>query len=538
LAYKIACGLEVCAMTHAFLASSSAAMRVGMTPAFTASRAPDRIAVISERGQRTFGELNAHANQLVRVLRGRGLRAGDAVALMCSNRPEFVEVYAAVARAGFRLTLVNWHLQLDEAAYITRDCDARAFIAEDRVAAVAAQIGAQLPPSVVKLAIGGSIAGFESYAGTIAGESSEDIPDPSLGGMMLYTSGTTGRPKGVRRRPGADQPVVSGLAARVPLVSGESLNLCTGPLYHAAPFAYNLFMPLHAGVGVVLMDKFDPEDALRLIDRHEITHTHMVSTMFHRLLSLPEAVRKRYDVSSLRYVLHGAAPTPVHVKRAMLEWFGPVIFEYYAGTEGGGATITPEEWVKKPGSVGRATPNRTIQILDEHDNVLPTGQVGAVFFRIDNGVGGFDYYKDADKTAAAYRGDRFTLGDHGFLDEDGYLFLTGRSSETIISGGVNIYPAEIDAVLLMHPDVADAAAIGVPNEEFGEEVKAVVVPAPGKQASPELAQALIAFCREHLAHFKCPRSIDFATDLPRSDAGKVYRRLVREPYWKGLGRSI
>jgi long-chain acyl-CoA synthetase len=236
-------------------------------------------------------------------------------------------------------------------------------------------------------------------------------------------------------------------------------------------------------------------------------------------------------------VLHGAAPTPVHVKRAMLEWFGPVIFEYYAGTEGGGAVITPEEWLKKPGSVGRAIAGRTIEILDEHDNVLPAGQVGAVFFNIESG-GGFDYYKDAEKTAAAYRGKRFTLGDQGYLDDEGYLFLTGRSSETIISGGVNIYPAEIDAVLLMHPDVADAAAIGVPNEEFGEEVKAVVVPKPGRAPSPELALALIAFCREHLAHFKCPRSIDFAHDLPRSDAGKVYRRLVREPYWRGLGREI
>jgi long-chain acyl-CoA synthetase len=524
-------------MSGAFLSSASAAMRVGMTPAFTAARAPELVAVISERGDRTFGELNAHANQLVRLLRGRGLRAGDAVALMCSNRPEFVEVYAAVARAGFRLTLINWHLQLDEAAYIARDCEARALIAEDRVATVSAQAAAQLPASVVKLAIGAPIPGFESFADAIARESGTDIEDPSLGGMMLYTSGTTGRPKGVRRRPGADQPVVSGVAARVPLVSGESVNLCTGPLYHAAPFAYNLFMPLHAGVGIVLMDRFEPEEALRLIERHKITHTHMVSTMFHRLLALPEAVRKRYDVSSLRYVLHGAAPTPVHVKRAMLEWFGPVIFEYYAGTEGGGAVITPEEWLKRPGSVGRATAGRTIEILDEHDNPLPVGQVGAVFFKLVGG-GGFDYYKDAEKTAAAYRGDRFTLGDHGYLDEEGYLFLTGRSSETIISGGVNIYPAEIDSVLLMHPDVADAAVIGVPNEEFGEEVKAVVVPKPGRQSSPELAQALIAFCREHLAHFKCPRSVDFATDLPRSDAGKVYRRLVREPYWKGLGRSI
>ena len=248
-------------------------------------------------------------------------------------------------------------------------------------------------------------------------------------------------------------------------------------------------------------------------------------------------VRARYDVASLRYVLHGAAPTPVHVKRAMLEWFGPIIYEYYAGTEGGGCAITPEEWLERPGSVGRPTMGRTLEILDDAGKSLPVRSIGRVFFSVPE-TGGFEYYGDPEKTQAAYVGNRFTLGDHGYVDEAGYLFLTGRTSEVIISGGVNIYPAEIDAALLMHPAVADVAAIGVPNEEFGEEVKAVVQLAEGRAPSPALEQELIVFCRENLAHFKCPRTIDFVADLPRSDAGKVQRRRVREPYWQGTGREM
>jgi long-chain acyl-CoA synthetase len=332
-------------------------------------------------------------------------------------------------------------------------------------------------------------------------------------------------------------PTVTTRASTVPLRGGESLVLCTGPLYHAAPFAYNLAQPLHRGVGSVLMDKWEPEETLQLIARHRITHTHMVATMFHRLLALPDAIKARHDISSLRYVLHGAAPTPVHVKQGMLDWFGPIIHEYYAGTEGGGTFATAEEWLAKPGTVGRPAPGRSVEILDDAGNPLDRGEVGRVFFSAPES-GGFEYYKDPDKTRAAYLEGRFTLGDHGYLDEDGYLFLTGRTSELIISGGVNIYPAEIDAVLLMHPGVADVATVGVPNDEWGEEVKAVVVPAPGAMAGAVLERELIAFCRERLAHFKCPRSVDFVGDLPRSDAGKVYRGRVRAPYWEGLGREM
>ncbi len=511
------------------------AFSVGMTPAFTARRAPERMAVISERGQRTYGELNARANQLARALRARGLKAGDAVALMCSNRPEFIEVYAAVIRTGLRATFLNWHLQADETAYIARDCQARAFIAEDRSAAAAAAAAAALPADVVKLAVGEPLPGFDAYEDALAAQRPDDIEDPVQGNVMLYTSGTTGRPKGVHRR--TQVPTVSGAVARVPMIGGESVALCTGPLYHSAPFAYNLVQPIHRGATMVLMDRWDPEETLRLIAQHRITHTHLVATMFHRLLSLPEQTRARHDISSLRYVLHGAAPTPVHVKRAILEWFGPIVYEYYAGTEGGGTAITPEEWLQKPGSVGKPTAGRTVEILDDEGRALPQGSIGRVFFSVPE-AGGFEYFGDPEKTRAAYLGNRFTLGDHGYLDEDGYLFLTGRTSEVIISGGVNIYPAEIDSTLLMHEAVADVAVVGVPNEEFGEEVKAVVMLAEGREASPELAAELIAFCRERLAHFKCPRSVDFVSDLPRSDAGKVQRRVVRKKYWEGLGREL
>jgi len=515
-----------------FLANPRDAAAVGMSIAFTARRAPARPAILSERGDRTFAELNAQANRLVRALRAAGLRAGDAVALMCSNRPEFAEVFAACLRAGLRLTCLNWHLRADEVAYIVDDCEARAFIAEARCAEEA-RIAAGNDRLLTRLMIGAEVGfddRFQHYDDALSQHSGADIDDPVRGSTMLYTSGTTGRPKGVRRNPVARPPAPSATDTAGSFARGESLVLCTGPLYHAAPLQTNLALPLLRGVGVVLMDKWDAEQTLALIERHRITHTHMVATMFHRLLALPGEVRERYDVSSLVFVIHGAAPTPVHVKHAMIEWLGPVVYEYYAATEGGGTSITPEQWLRKPGSVGPPNPGRAVVVLDDDHKPLPTGTTGTVYFTTPD-EGAFEYFKSPDKTAASFAGDLFTLGDHGYLDEDGYLFLTGRTSELIIAGGVNIYPAEIDAVLLMHPAVADVACVGVPNEERGEEVKAVVQLAAGFEASSELAEALIASCRERLAKFKCPRSVDFDPDLPRSDAGKVLRRLVRERYW-------
>ncbi len=515
-----------------------AARKVGMTVAVTAREHPGRHAIRSPLGDRSFEELNARANQLARALRKAGLKAGDAVALLCANRPEFAEVFSGLLRSGLRLTAINWHLQSEEVAYIVENCEARAFIADTRFADVAAAVAKETENAGVRLAVAGPIDGFDSYDRVLAQQDGSDIDDPELGGTMLYTSGTTGRPKGVYRR---EPPPVTGLAisaAQTAAYDGaKDTCLCTGPLYHAAPLAFNLAGPLAGGVGVSLMDRWDPEETLRLTQEHGATHTHMVATMFHRLLALPEEVRERYDISSMRYVLHGAAPTPVHVKKALIDWFGPVVFEYYAATEGGGTFIDSHEWLNKPGSVGQPASGQLVEIRDDDGNPLPSGDVGTVYFRAP-GYGRFEYFKDPEKTSSSYAGDFFTMKDMGYLDEDGYLFLTGRTSELIISGGVNIYPSEVDDVLLEHPAVADVATVGVPNEEFGEEVKAVVQPVDGRAASHALADELIQHCRSKLAHYKCPRSVDFDAEIPRSAAGKVQRRVIRDRYWQGRERQI
>ena len=512
-----------------------AAAKLGMGIAVTAREAPERCAIRSPAGDRSFSELNRNANRLARALRVRGLGAGDAIALLSSNRPEFAEVYAAALRAGMRLTCVNWHLQPDEIAYIVDNCEARTFIADARFGTAAAEVARACPAATTRLALAGDVDGFESYDAALEGSRAEDLEDPVLGGAMLYTSGTTGRPKGVfRRTPPRPNPDVR---RRPGFRPGEDTCLCTGPLYHAAPLGINLARPLLAGVGVVLMDGWDAEATLRLIERERVTHTHMVATMFSRLLALPENIRHKYDLSSLRYLVHGAAPTPVHVKKAMLDWLGPVIYEYYAATEGSGTYITPEEWLQKPGSVGRPNPGQGVEIRDDDGRPLPTGEVGTIYLKAPE-VGRFEYFNDPEQTAASYRGDFFTLGDQGRFDGDGYLFLTGRTSELIISGGVNIYPAEIDAVLLMHPAVADAATVGAPNDDWGEEVVAIVQLEDRIEASPALADELIQFCRERLAHYKCPRRVDWDPELPRSAAGKIYRRVVRDRYWADRDRRI
>jgi long-chain acyl-CoA synthetase len=309
------------------------------------------------------------------------------------------------------------------------------------------------------------------------------------------------------------------------------MELCTGPAYHAAPLLIDIIQPLTSGVGVVMMDRWDAQETLRLIHEHGITHTHMVATMFHRLLQLPEEVRHAYDLDSLRLLIHGAAPCPVHVKHALIEWLGPIVWEYYAATEGGGGFIVgSEEWLTKPGTVGRPGPDFDNKILDDDGDEVAPGAVGTIYMRAPS-RGRFEYYKDANKTDGSYEGDYFTLGDLGYFDDDGYLFLTGRSAELIISGGVNIYPQEVDNELLKHAAVLDVCTIGIPNDEWGEEVRSVVQLRPEHEPSEGLAAELIEWARERLPGFKCPRQIDFAEDLPRTQAGKIQRRLVREPYW-------
>ncbi|QIS23939.1 acyl-CoA synthetase [Nocardia terpenica] len=498
-----------------------------------AATAPERIAVVDPSGlQVSYGELAAQADRLARGLQAKGLRPGDVLVSMVHNCAEALAVYFAAYEAGLYIVAVNWHLTGPEVAYILGDSEAKVFIADERFAA-AARVAADEAnlPGEARYAVG-AVDGFRPLAELGAGETGR--PDTrTTGAPMLYTSGTTGRPKGVRRPlTGADPDQVGpqatgffGLFDIRPF--DDHVHICGSPLYHTAVLNF-ASISIQLGHTVVLMDKWDPEDMLRLIERHRVTHSHMVPTQFHRLLALPEQVRAKYDVSSLRCMIHGAAPCPQETKRRMLEWWGPVVTEYYAATEGGGTSITGAEWLRKPGSVGKAWPYAVVKVLGEDGTELPPGATGQVYMRM--GGSSFEYHKDRAKTEDARVGDLFTVGDIGYMDEDGYLYLCDRRSDLILSGGVNIYPAEIEGELITHPKVADVAVFGIPHPDWGQEVKAVVQPVEGVAGSDELTRELLEFAAGRLAKYKLPRSIDYLPELPRDPNGKLYKRKLRERY--------
>jgi len=503
---------------------------------------PDHLALVEPDGREVrAGELLAEANRLVHALRELGLQKGDCVATVLPNGAPMIEAYLAATQAGWYLTPINFHLTGSEIAYILQDSDAKVFLCSERFAPAcwAAVEEANFPPER-RFAVG-SIEGFRSYAQLKAGQPGSLPPDRVAGQVMNYTSGTTGRPKGVRRPLAPFEPEAVGAMYAMFLAmfgiqpDADGVHLTGSPLYHTAVLMF-AGSSLHYGHTVVLMDKWTPEGCLQAIQKYRVTTTHMVPTQFHRLLALPDEVKRRYDVSSLRQVIHAAAPCPIDVKRRMLEWWGPVIYEYYAASEGGGTIVTPEEWLKYPGTVGRPWPGAEIRILDDEGRECPPNTPGTVYMAL--GQYDFEYHKDKEKTESNRRDGFFTVGDVGYLNEDGYLFLCDRKIDMIISGGQNIYPAEVEAVLLTHPKVGDVAVFGIPNEDWGEEVKAVVEPAAGVQPTPELAEELIAYCRQKLAKYKCPRTIDFIDEMPRDPNGKLYKRKLRDLYWQGRERAI
>jgi long-chain acyl-CoA synthetase len=502
---------------------------------------PARPALIESDGRTlSAGELAGASHQLVHALRARGLARGDVVAMLLPNAAPALEVLLAAMQAGWYITPINTNLAPPEIAHILHDSGARAFVADAREAerALAAADEAGLPASA-RIAVG-ELAGFASYQALKSAQPATIPPDRCAGQFMQYTSGTTGKPKGVKRDlipmdPDAMAGLQAGHLGRFGITpGGDGVHLCTSPMYHTAPLAFSWFS-LHFEHTVVLMDRWDPELALAAIERHRVTTTHMVPTQFHRLLLLPEETRRSYDCSSLKSVLHAAAPCPVEVKRRMLEWWGPVIYEYYGATEGGGTLVTPQEWLERPGTVGKAWEGAAIRVLDDENRDCPAGKPGTVYLKL---LQDFAYKGDEQKTRSNRVGDFFTVGDVGYLDADGYLFLCDRKIDMIISGGVNIYPAEIEAVLLSHPKVGDAAAFGIPDEDWGEQVKAVVEPAPGATPGAVLAREILDFCEGQLAKYKCPRSLDFTEAMPRDPNGKLYKRKLRDPYWVGRERRI
>ena len=507
-----------------------------------AQRDPAPLALVDPGGREwTRGELLAEANRIAHGLRALGLAKGDCVAVVLPNCAEFLAVYLAVTQIGMYLTPINHHLTGPEIAYIVADSSAKVFIGSERFAEacrVAAAQGAL--PATHRFAVG-RVEGFRPFAELVAGQP-DALPEGRLAGQVMnYTSGTTGKPKGVRRglvelAPEVIYTLMGGFLAMFGLKPEDgNVHICGSPLYHTAVLVF-AGSSLHMGHPVVLMDKWTPEEMLRLIERYRVTSSHMVPTQFHRLLALPEDVRRRYDVSSLRAMVHAAAPCPVETKWKMLEWWGDAIWEYYAATEGGGTLCRPDEWRKHPGTVGKAWPNAEIKIFDDEGRELASGQTGTVYMLLGNAS--FEYKDDPEKTRKNRIGSYFTVGDVGYLNEDGFLFLCDRKNDMIISGGANLYPAEIESEMIQHPKVADVAVFGIPHPEWGEEVKAVVELVDGVEPGDAVREEIFEFLRPRLAKMKTPRTIDFIAEMPRDPNGKLYKRRLRDPYWAGRDRQI
>jgi long-chain acyl-CoA synthetase len=498
----------------------------------------------------TFGQYEDRANRLAHLFRQSGLQRGDHVAFFMENHPRLLEAEGAAERTGLYYTCINSYLSADEVAYIINDCQARIVITSVAKAEVAKELPQRCPKVERWLMVGSPgdppadgraiSEPFEPYEQAVAAFPGEPIADEQLGTAMLYSSGTTGQPKGIMRplpelHPATAGRLIQGLTILWRLRE-DMVYLSPAPLYHSAPQA-SVSAAVRLGATSVIMEHFDAAQYLDLVARYRVTHSQVVPTMFSRLLKLPEGVRQAADVSSLEAIIHAAAPCPIPVKEQMIAWWGPILIEYYAATEGNGLTICDShEWLAHKGTVGRTVIGE-VHILDEDNKPCATGTPGTIWFA---GATNFEYFNDPTRTAESRdaTGTMSTVGDVGYLDEEGYLYLTDRKTYMIISGGVNIYPQETENLLITHPKVIDAAVIGAPNDDLGEEVKAIVQPAPGIDGGPELERELIAFCRDHLAHFKCPRSVDFEDELPRLPTGKLYKRLLRDRYWQGHTTSI
>ena len=505
-----------------------------MHPGIYAAENPYKTAyVMANSGQTvTYQELNEASNQGAHLFRNLGLKVGDNIAIFMENNGDYLKICWSAHRAGLYYTCISSYLTAEEVDFIVCDCNAKVFITSAAKAEVAAELVEMMPDADTRLMVGETIAGYQSYGEAIAPLPKTPIADEFEGADMLYSSGTTGRPKGIKL-PITGEPLGT---PRSPVdilgtlydVTERTVYLSPAPLYHSAPLRFNMGV-LRKGATTIVMERFDPERALQLIEQHRVTHSQWVPTMFVRMLKLPDEVRAKYDLSNLQVVIHAAAPCPIQTKQAMIKWLGPVLYEYYAGTEGNGfCAINSDEWLAHPGSVGRALVG-DVHILDEDGSERPVGEHGSIFFA--NGPE-FTYHNDPERTAESHNERGWsTLGDVGYLDEEGYLYLTDRKSFMIISGGVNIYPQEIENLLVSHPKIMDVAVVGVPDIEFGEAVKAVVQPTNPRDAGPELEAEIITYCREHLSSIKCPRSVDFDAELPRHENGKLYKRLIKDRYW-------